>query len=201
MELHTSRLLLRDFTLIDIDAVHAYQSEPRYLAHSPWRTRSRADVADFVQMLIEWSLARPRIRYQLAIVHGAALIGSCGIRRSASDAIEAEFGCELAHAAWGQGYAAEASRAILAFGFRELRLRRILAKTTMTNSHAIALARRLGMREEASTHEADSSDHAVAFEINEPNWNEASAPGSIARSRGSNSLVRPRTDPGHAPTR
>ena len=177
MELHTSRLLLRDFTLIDIDAVHAYQSDPRYLEHSPWPTRSRADVADFVQMLIEWSLERPRIRYQLAIVHGAALIGSCGIRRSAWDAVEAEFGCELAPAAWGHGYAAEASRAILAFGFRELRLQRIFAKTTTTNRHAIALARRLGMREEDSTYKAESSDNTVAFDIGERHWNDASAPG------------------------
>jgi RimJ/RimL family protein N-acetyltransferase len=128
-------------------------------------------------MLIEWSLLRPRAKYQLAIVHGAALIGSCGIRCSAADAIEAEFGCELAPVAWGHGYAAEASRAILAFGFRELRLRRIVARTTATNRHAIALARRLGMREEASTHQANSSDNTVAFEIGESNWNESSAPG------------------------
>jgi RimJ/RimL family protein N-acetyltransferase len=175
MELHTSRLLLRDFTLLDIDAVHAYQSDPRYLAHSPWPTRSRADVADFVQMMIEWSLPRPRVRYQLAIVHGAALIGSCGVRRSAPDDIEAEFGCELAPAAWGHGYAAEASRAILAFGFRELRLRRIFANTTTTNRQAIALARRLGMREEANTRQADSIDNTVALGINERNWNVASA--------------------------
>jgi hypothetical protein len=88
---------------------------------------------------------------ELAIVHGAVLIGSCGIRKSAADTIEAEFGCELAPAAWGHGYAAEASSAILAFGFSKLRLRRIFATTTTTNRQAIALARRLGMREEGGT--------------------------------------------------
>jgi [ribosomal protein S5]-alanine N-acetyltransferase len=175
MELQTSRLLLRDFTLVDIDAVHAYQSDPRYLEHTPWPTRPRADVADFVHMMVEWSLARPRIRYQLAIVHGAVLIGSCGIRQSARDAIEAEFGCELAPAAWGHGYAAEASRAIIAFGFTELRLRRIFANTTTTNRHAIALARRLGMREEASAHQADRSANTVALEISARDWNDAFA--------------------------
>ena len=176
MELHTSRLLLRDFTLVDIDAVHAYQSDPRYLEHTPWRTRPRADVADFVHMMVEWSLARPRIRYQLAIVHGAVLIGSCGIRQTARDAIEAEFGCELAPAAWGHGYAVEASRAIFSFGFTELRLQRIFANTTTTNRHAMALARRLGMREEDSAHQADRSDDTVALGISERHWNDAFAP-------------------------
>jgi [ribosomal protein S5]-alanine N-acetyltransferase len=170
MELQTARLLLRDFTLVDIDAVHAYQSDPRYLEHTPWRTRSRADVADFVQMMIEWSLARPRIRYQLAIVHRAVLIGTCGLRQSAGDALEAEFGCELAPAAWGNGYAAEASRAIVAFGFRELRLRWIFASTTTANRHAMALARRLGMREDPSAHQADRNDNTVALGISEPDW-------------------------------
>jgi ribosomal-protein-alanine N-acetyltransferase len=176
MELHTSRLLLRDFTLVDIEAVHAYQSDPRYLAHTPWRTRSRADVDDFVRLMISWSQARPRIRYQLAIVHDALLIGSCGIRQAAQDATEAEFGCELAPAAWGHGYAAEASHAILAFGFAELRLRRICANTTTTNRPAIALARRLGMREEVDTRQADRNADTVALGISTRSWNEPSGP-------------------------
>jgi RimJ/RimL family protein N-acetyltransferase len=125
--------------------------------------------------MVEWSLARPRIRYQLAIVHGTVLIGTCGIRQSAQDATEAEFGCELAPAAWGHGYAAEASRAILAFGFLELRLRRIFANTTTTNLPAIALSRRLGMREEAGAHQSDYSETTVTFGISERDWNDAVA--------------------------
>ena len=126
-------------------------------------------------MIIEWSLPRRRIRYQLAIVHGAVLIGNCGIRQPGRDAVEAEFGCELAPAAWGHGYAAEASRAIFSFGFTELRLQRIFANTNTANSPAIALARRLGMREEASAHQADRGDSTVVLGISERHWNDAFA--------------------------
>jgi ribosomal-protein-alanine N-acetyltransferase len=177
MELHTSRLLLRDFTPVDVNAVHEYQSDPRYLAHASWRTRSRADVADFLQMMIEWSLARPRVRYQLAIVRDGLVIGTCGVRTSAPGALEGDFGCELAPAAWGQGYAAEASRAILAFGFSELRLQRIIARTTRANTAAIRLARRLGMRGEAGAQPPEGSDQVVLLGISDHEWNGAVSEG------------------------
>jgi RimJ/RimL family protein N-acetyltransferase len=56
-----------------------------------------------------------------------------------------EIGWRLARKAWGQGYASEAARAVLAYGFETLDLPEILAITTATNTRSQAVMRRLGM--------------------------------------------------------
>jgi RimJ/RimL family protein N-acetyltransferase len=76
------------------------------------------------------------------------------VRKESFDAGEAEFGCEIAPPYWRRGFAAEASRAILAFAFEELRVRHIIARTTRGNAATVALAEGLGFRR-ASTDERD----------------------------------------------
>ena len=56
-----------------------------------------------------------------------------------------EIGWRLARSAWGHGYATEAARASLAFGFETLELPEILAVTTATNIRSQAVMRRIGM--------------------------------------------------------
>ncbi|MDJ0340309.1 GNAT family N-acetyltransferase [Streptomyces sp. H10-C2] len=56
-----------------------------------------------------------------------------------------EIGWRLARSAWGHGYATEAARAVLAFGFEALALPEILAVTTATNVRSQAVMRRIGM--------------------------------------------------------
>ena len=104
---------------------------------------------DFVTLMVSWATQDPRTKYQLAVTNGGVLIGNCGVRELDANPVEAEYGCELAPTAWGRGYAEEASRALLSFGFESLNLHRIVANTTTGNGPAIALALRLGFREEA----------------------------------------------------
>jgi RimJ/RimL family protein N-acetyltransferase len=47
---------------------------------------------------------------------------------------------------WGHGYATEAAAAMIAYGFEQLRLRRIVATTEHDNARSINVMRRLGMR-------------------------------------------------------
>ena len=61
-----------------------------------------------------------------------------------------EAGWRLARPAWGRGYATEAARAVLRFGFETLALPEILAITTATNRRSRAVMRRLGMTHDAS---------------------------------------------------
>jgi RimJ/RimL family protein N-acetyltransferase len=56
-----------------------------------------------------------------------------------------EIGWRLARPAWGHGYATEAARAALDFGFGPLDLSEILAVTTTTNVRSQAVMRRIGM--------------------------------------------------------
>ena len=56
-----------------------------------------------------------------------------------------EAGWRLAREAWGQGYATEAGRAVLGYGFESLGLPEILAVTAAGNVRSQAVMRRLGM--------------------------------------------------------
>ena len=70
---------------------------------------------------------QPRIKFQLAITLKSSqqLIGNCGIRLKSAEAHEGDIGYELSPKHWWRGYATEAARAIVAFGFEQLRLHRI----------------------------------------------------------------------------
>lgn len=147
MILSTPRLLLRDFAADDWPAVLAYQRDPRYLRLYEWTGRTEADVRAFVNMFIEQQQQRPRTRYQLAITRrdDGRLIGNCGIRRSAADSHEAEIGYELAPDEWGHGYATEAVREIVRFGFEELALHRITAWTVADNTASARVLEKVGL--------------------------------------------------------
>lgn len=135
MQLRTERLLLREFTPADADALAAYQRRPEYRRYYD----EVPDAAELVARFVRWQHEEPRVRYQLAITLDGRVIGCCGIR-------EAEFGLELDPDYWGQGYALEAGRAILAFGRDTLGHRRIRATTNPDHTAAIRLAERLGLR-------------------------------------------------------
>ncbi len=125
MELKTERLLLDDFTPSD---------------------HLDSEAGALIETFRRWAAEVPRSKYQLAIRFDGVLIGTCGVRKESFDADEAEFGCEIDPRYWRRGFAAEASRAILAFAFEELRVQRIVARTTKGNAAAIALAEGLGFR-------------------------------------------------------
>ena len=159
MELLTSRLRLREFVASDWTAVRRYQSDPRYLRYYPWTSRSEAEARAFVDTLIRQQGDVPRTKFQLAISLRAAhpdgdlLIGNCGIRKGSADATEGDIGYELAPWHWGQGYATEAARAIVAFGFNTLGLHRIWATCVAENTASAHVLEKLGMQQEGHLRE------------------------------------------------
>ena len=135
----------------------AYQSEAQYLEYSPWAHRTADEVQDFVRGFIDWQGERPRTKYQLAITLGAEgrLIGNCGIRIETTDSRQANIGYEIAPGCWGEGYATEAARAMVAFGFGELRLQSIWARCVAENVASYRVLEKVGMRRERRLREEE----------------------------------------------
>ena len=76
-----------------------------------------------------------------------AFIGFCGLLPATFDAVPAnsiEAGWRLRRAAWGQGLASEAARAVLDWGFAN-GIDRIIAFTTVTNLPSQRVMQRIGM--------------------------------------------------------
>ena len=94
------------------------------------------DVQAFVGRFVAQQGQDPRLKFQLALMLPAAgqLIGNAGIRIKTAGGHEADIGYELDPQHWGRGYASEAARALLQFGFEQLRLHRISAHCLAENT-------------------------------------------------------------------
>jgi len=83
--------------------------------------------------------------------------------------------------AWGQGYATEAGRAILDFGFGSLGMHRMIADCDPANRASARVAERLGMRREA--HHVENFLHrgvwcdSLIYALLDREWRATSPPG------------------------
>ncbi|MGR2680969.1 GNAT family N-acetyltransferase [Chromobacterium haemolyticum] len=143
--LYSRRLMLRDFRPDDHSAYTMARSGREFARHYPPEEVTPARSGQLLLRFLEQQRDTPRRGWQLAIVRGEdkALLGSVGLRGLERGG-EASFGIELAESAWGQGYALEAARMMLDFGYRQLGWHRIWADCAPGNIAMLQLARRLG---------------------------------------------------------
>ncbi len=76
-----------------------------------------------------------------------------------------EIGWRLSRAAWGQGYATEAARAWIGFGFETLGLQETVSFTAVVNERSQRVMQRLGMQrnpQDDFLHPAIDADHRLA---------------------------------------
>jgi RimJ/RimL family protein N-acetyltransferase len=108
-------------------------------------------------MFLDHQKQKPRIKFQFAVTlkPTGQLIGNCGVRRNTPETHEGDIGYELDPRFWGKGYATEAGRAVLDFGFSQLRLHRISAWCIAENSGSARVLEKLGMRQEGRLREHD----------------------------------------------
>ena len=99
--------------------------------------------------------SRPRTKYQLAVTLKSTdqLIGNCGVRLAEEGSQVGDIGYELSPGHWGRGYATEAARAIMAFGFETLHLHRIWAECIAENTRSARVLEKLGMQLEGRLRE------------------------------------------------
>lgn len=148
MQLHTPRLLLSALDRSDLEtftALHADVDVTRYL--SPPRPLTGAESFRlFAQILGHWQL---RGYGYWAIRHRQTheWLGVAGLWFPVGWP-DVELGWRLFPSAWKQGYAREAGEILLEHAFHTLRLKRVVSIIHAQNARSIALAGRLGLREE-----------------------------------------------------
>src|SRR3954454_15938034 len=147
VELTTERLVLRQWRPEDVEPFVAMNADPHVMEYFP-ATMSRAESElFFARMEVAWD----RDGFGLWAVErrlDGAWLGMTGL---AAPTLEAGFtpcievGWRYPVSSWGHGYATEAARAAVAFGFETLELAEILSWTTVANSRSRAVMERLGM--------------------------------------------------------
>jgi RimJ/RimL family protein N-acetyltransferase len=125
------------------------------LRYYEWSSRAEEEVRQFVQAFIDQQNERPRTMFQFAVTlePEGRLIGNCGIRKRTSEAFEADMGYEIDPDFWGNGYATEAARAVLAFGFEQLALHRVWANCIAENRASAHVLEKIGMQLEGRLRE------------------------------------------------
>lgn len=145
-ELRTDRLLLRGWRESDLAPWAAMNADPEVREYFPGvltTEQSEASAAGFQADLDRrgWGWWAVEVRAT------GEFIGFTGLDPVEDDMpfTGVEAGWRLARTAWGHGYATEAARAAVDFGFRRLGLAEVLAVTTATNLRSQAVMRRIGM--------------------------------------------------------
>lgn len=150
--LRTERLLIRPFTLDDLDAMTDLYSRPdvvRYLYQDVWDRETAR------QKLVErqdWTrLDDQHSNLLLAVEHPGtgALLGDVLLEWRSRDHAQGEVGYVLHPDHAGHGFATEAAREMLRLGFDELGLHRIVGRADARNAGSVRVLERLGMRREA----------------------------------------------------
>jgi RimJ/RimL family protein N-acetyltransferase len=151
------RICLRRWRDEDREAFAAMNSDRRVMEFFPSRlSRVESDaLADRIQEHFReqgfglWAIEIPDV---------APFIGFAGLtvpRFSARFTPCVEVGWRLAFEHWGRGYATEAARVALAYGFGSLALSEVVSFTSTGNHRSRAVMERLGMRRDP----ADDFDH------------------------------------------
>lgn len=145
----TPRLLLRPFDAErDVTPMAAYRGREDVLAHTPIPTSTPEQIAD--------RLTEEGDILSLAVEHreSGEMIGDVVLFWHSETNRHGELGWTITPERQGNGFAREAARALGDLAFQHLGLRRLTALIDARHTTSQALARSLGMREEARRVEA-----------------------------------------------
>jgi ribosomal-protein-alanine N-acetyltransferase len=136
---------LREFRLDDVDDVLAIVGDDRVTTWLAFDSRTREQSLATVNGAVERAQLDPREEYYLAITRrdDDQLIGF--VRLGLAGEKAAKLGYAIAADHWGNGYATDAARQMLQFGFGTLGLHRISAAIGPENVSSIAVVKRLGL--------------------------------------------------------
>ncbi|GAA3760664.1 GNAT family N-acetyltransferase [Salinactinospora qingdaonensis] len=178
----TPRLLMRRWCSADRKPFAAMNADPVVMEYFPaTQTRAASDAAiDRFERGFErdgfglWALQRRDT---------GAFIGFTGLKRvefTAAFTPAVEVGWRLYSQAWGQGYASEAARAAVRFGFTSAGLDEIVSLTAVTNERSRRVMRRLGMTHDPADdfrHPSIEPDHPLAphvlYRLSRSRWRES----------------------------
>ena len=147
----TDRLLVRRYTLDDAAAALAIYSDPqvmRWLGSGV--TKTIDTVGQMRQAMVDRWLWRyektPQFGHFATVLKSTNQIIGTTLLKDLDGSADIEIGWHFASFAWGHGYATEAARGVMRYGFEEAGLKQIVAVVHPTNERSKAVCRRVGLK-------------------------------------------------------
>jgi RimJ/RimL family protein N-acetyltransferase len=139
----TERLSVRPKAAADAESFHAVYSDGEVMQFSGGSFTTLERTCDFVASHVRHQEVHGFSMWALVHRGTGTLLGDVGFL-AYEDGVE--IGWHLRRNAWGRGYATEAARACLAYGFDRLKFTRVSAFTESANTASLRVIEKLGMR-------------------------------------------------------
>jgi [ribosomal protein S5]-alanine N-acetyltransferase len=144
LRLQGDRILLRDFLTQDREAFCALESDEAMFTYTKGRIGRASAESVQLPLFLEEPLLDPRPSYNLVVEDSEGFSGWAGIDRiEGTDS--AQLGWYLRSDRWGRGYATEATRLLLDFGFSTLRRATMWATADPENLASIRVLEKSGL--------------------------------------------------------
>ena len=177
--LETERMLLRRFTIDDVDALLALDSDPlvrRFVEDG--EPVNREEAVSTIEHFLGYYERSDIFGFWAAVEkHSGRFLGWFHFRpRGDAAPDEPELGYRLVSSAWGQGYATEGSRALIDKGFESPAVSRVVAETMAVHTASRRVMEKAGMRlvrsfrAEWPVRIAGDEDGDVEYAISRTEW-------------------------------
>jgi [ribosomal protein S5]-alanine N-acetyltransferase len=149
MELHTKRLMLREFCQNDLTEMLEYECNPKTSHFEKGPPREEA-VRQRLSDAIRWSQEQPRTHYLLAVTipPDNCARGRISLTLNISEIREWEIGWAIHPRFWDRGYATEAAISVVNFAFQELQAHRVVAFCHVLNAASTRVMQKIGMQQD-----------------------------------------------------
>lgn len=147
--IETQRLILRPLSHKDAQALFGIFSDPdvmKYWITPPWASSEEA--TRYINKAIDHARDQVALTLGIFLKETDRLIGRCALFEINRQQRRGAIGYGLDKEYWGNGYMPEAARALLDYGFDELRLRRIGAEIDPENHASARTLEKLGFMHE-----------------------------------------------------
>ena len=146
--LRTERLILREISILDAEDMFEYATDPAIGPMAGWIPHQTIEDSIRVISLFHETKKRgePGV-YAIVEKNTQKMIGTIELFNYVPN-YKAELGYALSQKYWGKGLVPEAARAVLSFGFNQLRLKRIEVSAFTNNYQSIRVIEKLGFLRE-----------------------------------------------------
>jgi [ribosomal protein S5]-alanine N-acetyltransferase len=146
--LETPRLILRGVTEADVDAIFAYAHNPNVSRYTLWEAHADRDATlQFIREYVKASyLERSPDPLGMCLKERPEwVIGTIGCRWNKRANRTMEMGFAIGELYWGQGFTAEAARALIDYTFTETDVERVQAHCMIENCASERVMQKIGM--------------------------------------------------------
>jgi len=142
----TDRLILRKVRRSDALDLYEYCRSPISAKFAEWEPHENLSVTkQYISWLLNSAKRGEYMTWAIELKESGKVIGTCSFTSVDKEFKIAEIGYGILNEYWGNGYASEAVKAILEYGFCNIGFCRIFARIMKENTASVHLALSVGM--------------------------------------------------------